>query len=119
MATEESQVTCRAATKHGFGRRCLNEVWKDGYCRDHHPGAAAADFGLSRDELQRLELVHAVKAQLLVGSEGLTMASKVAREVVEQALRKDPEINSAMERRTNAAGRMQDQVVLRLSGPTS
>ncbi len=117
---------CRAATKHGFGRQCRNEVWRDGYCKDHHPGADAVEFGFSRDEVWRIRLVDAVKAQLSVGDQGLTMAqirsmmpvwtSKVACQVVEQALRKDPEITEARERRVNAAGRMQDQVVLRLRG---
>jgi hypothetical protein len=42
-------------------------------------------------------------------------AAKVARVVVEQALRQDPDIGETRERRVNAAGRMQKKVVLRLA----
>jgi hypothetical protein len=120
------EMTCRAATKHGHGRQCLNPASRDGYCETHYPGADAAAFGVSRDERWRMEQIAYVKALLAERpTDGLTLAqvgatlpvgiSKATREDFEQELRRDPDIAEDKERRVNAAGRMQIQVVLRLA----
>lgn len=120
-------TTCRAATRHGYGRTCKSDEWKDGFCRTHHPGSAvAADFGLSAHEKCRLEYVERVKTAIRADEvTGLTMAqarclipaevaSKAARDDFESVVRRDDEIVVSREPRINAAGRVQQQVVLRL-----
>ncbi len=118
---------CRAATKNGYGRRCRAVARRNGYCDVHDPGADAEIFGFSRAEMTRLEMVDQAKKLLTDYSEGLTLAqirsavsqprylSAAAGEDFEQVLRRDADVTETTERRVNGAGRMQVQVVLRLT----
>ena len=99
------------------------------YWAQTHPCCVAAPSGRCdehwQQERQRFvttaDKVEAVKA--LLGHDGLTLAeirstadgwSKLRLQELEQALRRDPEIVESRERRTDAAGRQREQVVLRV-----